>query len=81
MACTCTEEYRYEGTTKIGFNKVTCQECLDAFELFKKRQHKARKQAELQELEIKNLRKVFDGEDLTTLNAQRHALRQEIQAI
>jgi len=81
MPCTCTEEFEQIGKVRIGRNKVTCQECLDANAKMEKEQRKQEKQAKLQELELKNLRKLFDGEDLTEVNSQRRAIRSEIQAI
>jgi hypothetical protein len=37
--------------------------------------------AEIQALELKNLRKLFDGEDLTAVNAERAKLRADIQKL
>jgi hypothetical protein len=81
MACTCTEDKEVIGNVIIGRNKVTCQECLDAQALQEKKERKANRQAKLQELELKNLRKLFDGEDLTAVNAERLTLRTEIQGL
>jgi len=81
MACTCTEDKEVVGNVIIGKNKVTCQECLDAQALQDKAERKREKQAKLQALELKNLRKLFDGEDLTAANAERLQLRTEIQGL
>ena len=80
MSCQCTEDKEVIGNVIIGRNKVTCQECLDNQANQEKQRRKQEKQAKLQELELKNLRKLFDGEDLTEVNAQRSALRVQIQA-
>jgi hypothetical protein len=37
--------------------------------------------AEISALEIKNLRKLYDGEDMTAVNAERMRLRSEIQKL
>jgi ATP-dependent protease Clp ATPase subunit len=81
MSCTCTEDKEQIGKVIIGRNKVTCQECLDNNVKQEKQRRKQEKQAKLQELELKNLRKIFDGEDLTEVNAQRSAIRSEIQSL
>lgn len=39
------------------------------------------KKAEVSALEIKNLRKLYDGEDMTAVNAERLKLRNEIKAL
>lgn len=39
------------------------------------------KKAEVSALEIKNLRKLFDGEDMTAVNAERLKLRNEIRTL
>ena len=39
------------------------------------------KKAEISALEIKNLRKLYDGEDMTAVNAERMRLRSEIQKL
>ena len=80
--CTCTEDKEVlPNGVIIGRNKVTCQECLDARALYDKAERKQIKQAKLQELELKNLRKLFDGEDLTAVNVERLKLRAEIQGL
>ena len=39
------------------------------------------KKCEIRELELKNLRKLYDGEDMTAVNAERVKLRNEIKAL
>jgi hypothetical protein len=39
------------------------------------------KKAEISALEIKNLRKLYDGEDMTAVNAERLKLRNEIRKL
>jgi len=41
----------------------------------------AKKKAEVSALELKNLRKLYDGEDMTAVNAERIKLRNEIKAL
>jgi hypothetical protein len=95
MSCSCTEDkFLYDQTTKtetpwdgvakgiiIGRNRVMCQECIDQ----NARQEKERKTQELASqitaLELKNLRKLFDGESLTEVNAQRLGLRNQIKGL
>ena len=79
--CTCTEDKEVIGNVIIGRNKVTCQECLDAQALAEKERQKQELSAQLSELERKSLRKLFDGEDLTTINAQRLAIREQIKGL
>jgi hypothetical protein len=40
-----------------------------------------KKKLEVSALELKNLRKLYDGEDLTAVNADRAKLRKEINAL
>lgn len=95
MSCTCTEDkFLYDQTTKtekpwdgvakgiiIGRNRVMCQECIDNNARMEKERQKQEKAAQITALELKNLRKLFDGEDLTAVNAERARKRQEIQAL
>lgn len=95
MSCTCTEDkFLYDQTTKtekpwdgvakgiiIGRNRVMCQECIDNNAKAEKERQKQEKSAQITALELKNLRKLFDGEDLTAVNAERARKRQEIQAL
>ena len=39
------------------------------------------KKAEVSALELKNLRKLYDGEDMTAINAERLKLRNEIKKL
>jgi hypothetical protein len=78
MACKCTEDYTYEGNVRIGRNRVMCQECLDAQIISQKNRELQQKQAEIQALELANLRKLYDKEDLTAVNEQRLSLRSDI---
>jgi len=41
----------------------------------------ARKKLEISALEIKNIRKLYDGEDITAVNAERIKLRNEIKQL
>ena len=81
MACNCKENFEVIGNVKIGRNKITCQECLNKQEQFDRARLKAEKQSELNALEQKSLRKLFDGEDLTEVNAKRLELRSAIQSL
>jgi hypothetical protein len=95
MACQCTEDkFLYDQTTKtetpwdgvakgiiIGRNRVMCQECIDNNAKAEKERQIQEKAAQITALELKNLRKLFDGEDLTAVNAERLKLRNEIKAI
>ena len=41
----------------------------------------AQKKSEISALELKNLRKLYDGEDMTVVNAERLKLRNEIKQL
>ena len=95
MACSCKEDkFLYNQETKtetpwdgvatgiiIGRNRVMCQECIDNNARQEKERKKQELAAEIQALEVKNLRKLFDGEDVKAINAQRAALRVQIQEL
>jgi hypothetical protein len=82
MSCTCTEDKEVlPGGVIIGRNKVTCQECLDRAAAEDKKRRSAEKKAAIRELELKSLRKLFDGESLTAVNAERAKLRGEINQL
>ena len=95
MACQCTEDkFLYDQNTKtetpwdgvaqgiiIGRNRVMCQECIDQNAKSEKERQKQEKAAQITALELKNLRKLFDGEDLTAVNAERAKIRAEIQGL
>jgi hypothetical protein len=81
MACTCKEDYEYQGNVRIGRNRVMCQECIDANERSDKQRQLQEKIVAIRELELANLRKIYDGEDISAVNAQRLAIRGEIQAL
>ena len=78
MACTCTEDFEQIGNVRIGRNKVVCQECLDREALRKKEEELQEKKQAIVQLELANLRKLYDGEDLTAINIQREAIRADI---
>jgi len=50
-------------------------------EELEKRNAVAKKKAAIRELELKNLRKLYDGEDITAVNAERAKLRGEINEL
>lgn len=93
MACSCTEDkFLYDMETKtekpwdgvakgiiIGRNRVMCQECIDNNARMEKERQKQEKAAQITALEIKSLRKLFDGEDMTLVNIERKNLRQQIK--
>jgi hypothetical protein len=95
MSCSCTEDkFLYDQTTKtetpwdgkatgiiIGRNRVMCQECIDNNAKAEKERQKQEKANQITALELKNLRKLFDGEDITAVNAERAKLRKEINAL
>jgi membrane-bound ClpP family serine protease len=95
MACTCTEDkFLYDQTTKtetpwdgvakgiiIGRNRVMCQECIDNNARMAKEEAKQQKASQITALELKSLRKLFDGESLTEVNSERLKLRNEIKAL
>jgi hypothetical protein len=51
-----------------------------SFEIYRQEALSEKKRA-VTELELKNLRKIFDGEDMTAVNAERAKLRTEIKAL
>jgi hypothetical protein len=89
MACKCTQDFftgdgeliadpsSYKGVM-VGRNRVVCQECLDAAILMQKNRDIQEKKQALNQLELANLRKLYDGEDLKAINAQRLALRSDV---
>jgi hypothetical protein len=82
MACSCTEDKEVlPGGIIIGRNRVMCQECIDNNAKAEKERQKQDLVGQLNTLEAKSLRKLFDGEDLTDINAQRLALRNQIQGL
>jgi hypothetical protein len=95
MSCSCTEDkFLYNQTTKtetpwdgvakgiiIGRNRVMCQECIDQNAIQEKQRKIHEMASEISALEIKNLRKLYDGEDMTAVNAERAKLRAEIQKL
>lgn len=82
MACTCTEDKEVlPGGIIIGRNRVMCQECIDQNARMEKERLKQDKANQITALELKNLRKLFDGESLTEVNAERLRLRNEIKAL
>ena len=95
MACQCTEDkFLYDQTTKtetpwdgvakgilIGRNRVMCQECIDNNAKAEKERQKQEKASQITALELKNLRKLYDGEDISSINAERAKLRKEINAL
>ena len=81
MACTCTEDKEVIGNVTIGRNRVMCQECIDRNAADEKKRQVQEKSAQIREIELSNLRKLYDGEDMKEINAQRSALRAEIQKL
>ena len=95
MACSCTEDkFLYDQTTKtetpwdgvakgiiIGRNRVMCQECIDQNAKQEVERQKQEKASQITQLELKNLRKLYDGEDITAVNAERIKLRNEIKQL
>jgi hypothetical protein len=95
MACTCTEDkFLYNQATQteepwdgvaqgiiIGRNRVMCQECLDNNAKAEKEFQRQELIGQLNALEAKSLRKLFDGEDLSVVNAERLKLRNEIKGL
>jgi len=95
MSCSCTEDkFLYDQNTKtetpwdgkaqgiiIGRNRVMCQECIDQNAAQEKQRQIQEKSAQIRQLELDNLRKLYDGEDVTAVNTQRLAIRADIQAL
>lgn len=66
--------YGTDDCVRIEVSEPTLEE-LDKIELI------CTKKAEATHLEIKNLRKLYDGEDITAVNAERLKLRNEIKQL
>lgn len=81
MACTCKWRYEEQGNVKLGYRDETCQECLDSAAVQAKEEQIQQKAAQIRQIELDNLRKIYDGEDIKDVNTQRLALRAEIQTL
>ena len=70
------------GNEYYGVNDCVRVEILDPTqEELDKAEALMMKRAEISQLELKNLRKLYDGEDITAVNAERIKLRNEIKQL